>query len=138
IDHAHCTLLHQGCRFCKYGGEIFLTAATHQHRTARRLYDTMEILCICCRVCLDDVSSHFTGEPRKRHDLVGVTIDHVAAALCDWLHDERFDHQRHTVFFAICPDAGNVLHALTKEVWLVRQHEEVHHHAGRIHLQRSD
>ena len=138
IDHAHGALPHQRGRFVEHGAQIFLAAAAHQHRAARRLDHAVEILGIGGRVGLDDVRAHLAGKPGQRDDLFGIAVDHVAALFGDRLHHQRLDHQRHAVFVAIGADAGNVLHALAEQVRLVRQHEQVDDDAGRIHLQRAD
>ena len=90
------------------------------------------------RVGLDDVGAHLGGEPHQRHDLVGVAVDLVAAAHVVGQHDQRLDHQRHAVARAGGAGRGDVGDALAEQLRLVGQHEEVHHHAGRVHLQRAD
>lgn len=55
-------------------------------------------------------------EARRRHDLGGVAIDRVGAlAAIGRHHDERLDHQRHAVFFAIGAQPRDVLHALPED-----------------------
>ena len=90
------------------------------------------------RVCLDDVSPHFTGQPCQRDDFVGVSVHLIATANIIGQHHQRLNHQRHAVFVAGSPHLRDVLDTLAKQLGLVRQHEQVDHHRSRIHFQCPD
>ncbi|MNY23858.1 hypothetical protein D3C86_1575410 [compost metagenome] len=98
----------------------------------------MKIARIAGRIGLDDIGSHFRGKTHQRDDLFRIAIHLITAAHIIRQHHQRLDHQRHAETMAICPHAADVFDALTKQVRLVRQHEQVHDDAGGIHFQRTD
>ncbi|MCY1246119.1 hypothetical protein D9M72_593250 [compost metagenome] len=98
----------------------------------------MKILCIGRRIGFDDICAHFAGKSCQGHDFIGVTVDHVSAALRHRLHDQWFNHQWHAILIAISAHTRNILHALTEKIRLVRHHKQINDHASGIHFDSAD
>ena len=139
IDHALRALRHQRGGLAEHAAEVLLAAAAHQHRARappRRRGGNPPGSSVGSALMMSAPISR--GKPHQGDDLVGVAVHLVAAAHVVRQHHQRLDHQRHAVAARRPRGRGDVLDALAEQLRLVRQHEEVHHHAGGVHLERAD
>src|SRR5579859_5154642 len=133
VDDARRALPHQFIRAMDNLVVRSLAAAAHKHRTTGGDLDHARILArIVAGISLDHVRAQFNCLAHQWQNLIDVAIHHVSPGPRVDLHHQRLDHQGHTVAHTLLFQAADVLDALRVEFWLVRQEQQVDHHAGSI------
>ncbi len=125
VDDAGDALLHQILCASEHLCIISFATPSDQNRDSGSFDDTTIVGNDVSRIGFDDVCAQFGGLAHEGHDLVRVSVHHVAARLPVGSKDQGLNHQRHLPAVALWLDTEDVLDALVGDLGFVRDLEEV-------------